>query len=429
MFAVVAVVAAVMIAAAFGAPAAADRTAVMAAAALCGFNTLVAHGLTAWGARRSNKTFFTAVLVGTFLRLALVLGAVYLALGVFDLPRVPFVATLLGLFTLFMAAELKVQASALKRAAAAVFFAGALASAQAFAQEPAAAPHQEAAPHHEAAPAAGEQHEAAAGHEAGAVPEASEHGGGHDDPAAILMHHVTDQPTVFGFSSKHLLFFGIVALLVLVAARLAVASYDQRRIPKGPAALVETIVVFIRDEIAERNIGHGEGARWTPLLASFFFFILTAALVGLLPFSATSTGNIAVTAALATISFIAQQYSGMAKYGVLGHFKNLVPHGMPLPITILMIPIEILGMFTKPFALMVRLFANMIAGHMVITALLLLIPLMARLSPYMGIAMAPLAIGLSLFIMILEILVAFIQAYLFTLLTSIFIGMYVHPAH
>jgi F-type H+-transporting ATPase subunit a len=412
MFAVVAVVVAAMLAAAFGAPSAADRAAVMAAAALSGFNTLVAHVLTTWGARRSSKAFFTAVLAGTFLRLALVLGAVYLALGVFDLPRVPFVATLLLLFTLFMAAELKVQAGALKRAAAAIFFAGVLAGAPAFAQEPAAAPHQETAPHESAATAA-----------------ESEHTGGHDDPAAILMHHVTDQPTVFGFSSKHLLFFGIVALLVLVAARMAVASYDKRRIPKGPAALVETIVVFIRDEIAERNIGHGEGARWTPLLASFFFFILTAALVGLLPFSATATGNIAVTAALATISFIAQQYSGMAKHGVVGHFKNLVPHGMPLPITILMIPIEILGMFTKPFALMVRLFANMIAGHMVITALLLLIPLMARLSPYMGIAMAPLAIGLSLFIMILEILVAFIQAYLFTLLTSIFIGMYVHPAH
>jgi F-type H+-transporting ATPase subunit a len=260
-----------------------------------------------------------------------------------------------------------------------------------------------------------------------------EHGGGsgdQDDPASILMHHVTDQPVgVLGISSKHLLFFGIVAVLVLIAARMAVASYDKKRVPKGPAALVETIVLFIRDEIAEKNIGHGEGTKYTPLLASFFFFILIAALLGLLPFSATSTGNIAVTAALATVSFFAQQYGGISTHGVVGHFSHLVPAGMPKLLLPIMIPIEILGMFTKPFALMIRLFANMIAGHMVITALLLLIPLMARLSPYLGVAMAPLSLGLSLFIMILEVLVAFIQAYIFTLLTAIFIGMYVHPAH
>jgi F-type H+-transporting ATPase subunit a len=94
-----------------------------------------------------------------------------------------------------------------------------------------------------------------------------------------------------------------------------------------------------------------------------------------------------------------------------------------------MIPVEIISMFTKPFALMIRLFANMLAGHMVITTLLLLIPLMASVSSLFGIAMIPVSLGLSLFIMILEVLVAFIQAYIFTLLTSIFIGMYAHPAH
>lgn len=262
------------------------------------------------------------------------------------------------------------------------------------------------------------------------APAAGGHGEDHDNPATVLMHHVTDQPVGFlGIPSKHLLFFGIVAVLILIAARFAVAAYDKKRIPKGPAALVETIVLFIRDEIAEKNIGHGEGAKYTPLLASFFFFILTAALVGLLPFSATSTGNIAVTAALATISFIAQQYGGISKHGVVGHFSHLVPPGMPKLLLPIMIPIEILGVFTKPFALMVRLFANMLAGHMVITVLLLLIPLMARMSTYMGAAIAPISFGLALFIMILDVLVAFIQAYIFTLLTSIFIGMYVHPAH
>jgi F-type H+-transporting ATPase subunit a len=188
------------------------------------------------------------------------------------------------------------------------------------------------------------------------------------------------------------------------------------------------MVVFVRDEIAEKNIGH-DGRRFTPLLLSFFFFILVAALLGLLPFSATSTGNIAVTLALATVSFFAGQWAGISKYGFVHHFVGLVPPGMPAWLLPIMIPVEILGLFSKPFALMIRLFANMLAGHMVITALLLLIPLMARITPAAGIAMAPVSIGLSLFIMILEVLVAFIQAYIFTLLTSIFIGMYAHPAH
>jgi F-type H+-transporting ATPase subunit a len=114
---------------------------------------------------------------------------------------------------------------------------------------------------------------------------------------------------------------------------------------------------------------------------------------------------------------------------VVGHFKHLVPPGMPAFLLPIMIPVEILSMFTKPFALMVRLFANMLAGHMVITALLLLIPLMAAISTAFGVLIIPVSLGLALFIMLLELLVALIQAYIFTLLTAIFIGMYAHPAH
>lgn len=259
------------------------------------------------------------------------------------------------------------------------------------------------------------------GHAAGAV-EAAEH-----DPATVLMHHVLDQPFL-GLPSKHLAFFGIVAVLILIGARLALRSYDHKRVPRGLGGAVESIVLFVRDDIAEKNIGH-EGVKFVPLLCSFFFFILTAALVGLLPFSATSTGNIAVTMALATISFMAQQWGGISKHGVVGHFGHLVPHGMPVFLLPIMIPVEILGMFTKPFALMVRLFANMLAGHLAITALLMLIPLMAKLHIVAGVVISPVALGLALFIMVLEVLVALIQAYIFTLLTAIFIGMYVHPAH
>jgi len=148
-----------------------------------------------------------------------------------------------------------------------------------------------------------------------------------------------------------------------------------------------------------------------------------------MPFAATSTGNLAVTMALATVSFIAQQYAGISKYGVVHHFAGIVPPGLPAWLLPIMIPVEILSMFTKPFALMIRLFANMLAGHMVITTLLLLIPLMAQVSAFFGVAMIPVSLGLSLFIMALEVLVAFIQAFIFTLLTAIFIGMYAHPAH
>jgi F-type H+-transporting ATPase subunit a len=197
----------------------------------------------------------------------------------------------------------------------------------------------------------------------------------------------------------------------------------------------------VRDEIAEKNIGH-DGLKYTPLLLSFFFFILIAALLGLFPFptysfstghfsviSATSTGNLSVTLGLAIVAFIAMQFAGIAKYGVVHHFTNMIPPGLPMWLLPIIIPVEILGMFSKPFALMIRLFANMLAGHMVITTLLLLIPLMSAIGLVFGVPMIPISLALALFIMVLEVLVAFIQAYVFTLLTSIFIGMSAHPAH
>jgi F-type H+-transporting ATPase subunit a len=312
---------------------------------------------------------------------------------------------------------------------------------------PAATPAVEA-PAHAAAPAertpgepAGAAREAASAQGAGATQTepaheaAGGHGaaGGHDEgPSTVIMHHVTDHAVSVGpftLKSKHTVFFlGAMALVILIA-QAAVRSYRGDRIPRGIGAAVESLVVFVRDEIAEANIGHGDGRKFTPLLCSFFFFILVAALLGLMPFAATSTGNLAVTLGLAIVSFAAQQYAGISKYGVLGHFHNIVPPGLPAWLLPIMIPVEIISMFTKPFALMIRLFANMLAGHMVITTLIILIPLMAKMTPLAGVAMTPVSIGLSLFIMLLEVLVAFIQAYIFTLLTAIFIGMYAHPAH
>ena len=245
--------------------------------------------------------------------------------------------------------------------------------------------------------------------------------GGHG-PAEIIMHHVSDT-VFFGFPSKHLIFFGLAALLVLLVTRLAIRSYRQGQVPRGLGAAVESVVLFIRDDIAEASIGHGDGRKYTPLLLPTY----ENGKWGLA--GTTSTGNIAVTMALAGISFVAQQYAGISKYGLVGHFKNLIPSGLPVWLLPIMIPVEILSMFTKPFALMIRLFANMLAGHMVITTLLLLIALMAQVSTTAGLLMTPVSLGLALFMDVLEILVAFIQAYIFTLLTAIFIGMYAHPAH
>lgn len=329
---------------------------------------------------------------------------------------------------------------------AALVLAAALAS-QPPAHEPAATPEPPApvsapAGGHTPAEAASPDHGTAeTGHAAGSAGHAAEshpaeghatedHGG----PAEILMHHVTDArygnlevgPLDLG-PTKHLVFFAVAAAIVLVIVRLAIRSYREG-IPTGLGAAVETLVVYVRDEIAEKNIGH-DGVKYTPLLLSFFFFILFAALIGLLPFSATSTGNISVTMGLAIVAFLATQLAGISKYGVLHHFTNMIPPGLPKWLLPIIIPVEILGMFSKPFALMIRLFANMLAGHMVITTLLLLIPLMSAIGLLFGVPMIPISLLLALFIMTLEVLVAFIQAYVFTLLTSIFIGMSAHPAH
>ena len=264
-----------------------------------------------------------------------------------------------------------------------------------------------------------------------AVEGAAEH---HEGIAEILMHHVVNQHYgdlyLFGLNvgpSKHLLWFAIAAALVLLVVRLAIRSY-KKGVPSGLGTAVETLVLYVRDEIAEKNIGH-DGRKYVPLLLSFFFFILVAALLGLTPFSSTATGNLSVTLGLAFVSFLAMQWAGISKYGLVHHFQNMIPPGLPLWLLPIMIPVELLAMFTRPFALMIRLFANMLAGHMVIASLLLLIPLMASINFAFGVGMVPISLVLALFIMMLEILVAFIQAYIFTLLTSIFIGMNAHPAH
>lgn len=274
------------------------------------------------------------------------------------------------------------------------------------------------------------------------TPEAAGHGGGGHagefDAGASIFHHLADSRTIeTPFGAIHLptlplgpydlpitrhvvmmwLAGGIILLLLLLANR------RRSTTPTGFRNLMEMIVLFVRDELARKNIGH-HGDRFVPYLLTTFVLILLCNLIGLLPYMATATGNISVTAGLAGISFVVTQAAGMREHGVLGHFKNLVPHGLPVWLMPLMIPVEILGMFTKPFALCIRLWANMTAGHVIILSLFAL-PVILK-SVAVG---AVLSVPFALFINAIELLVAVLQAYIFTMLTSLFIGMSVHPQH
>jgi F-type H+-transporting ATPase subunit a len=183
--------------------------------------------------------------------------------------------------------------------------------------------------------------------------------------------------------------------------------------------LFETLVMFVRDEIVRPNLGP-KSDRYLPYLLTAFFFILTCNLLGLVPFGATATSNIMVTAVLATFTFVLTQLGGTRDY-----WKHILwPPGVPTFVKPILIPVEILGLFTKPFALAVRLFANMTAGHLVILSLIGLIFAFNNLfGPSAGYGVAPVSVAFSLFIYLLELLVAFIQAYVFTMLSALFIGM------
>jgi len=181
---------------------------------------------------------------------------------------------------------------------------------------------------------------------------------------------------------------------------------------------------FVRD-IAVSNIGKADADRFVPYLASAFFFILFANLLGLVPFLATATANLSVTVAFALFTFLITQYAAIRAQGIGGYVAHLTG-GVPASLAWLwpiMIPVEFLGLFTKPFALTVRLFANMVAGHFVILALLGLI---FSISVYV----APVSVALALAIFMLELFVAFVQAYIFTMLSALFIGAgLVHHGH
>lgn len=222
--------------------------------------------------------------------------------------------------------------------------------------------------------------------------------------------------------TKHVLFMWIVAALLILVLSHVARQYKKSLVPKGVTNALELFIVFVRDEIAKSTIGKGH-EKFLPYLLTAFFFILFANFLGLIPFTATVTSNITVTAVLAICSFFVIQVGGIMKNGFFGYFKGLVPHGIPVVFLPVIGLVEIIGLFTKPFALAIRLFANMTAGHIVIYALISLI----FVNKSYG--MAGLSVPMALFVYLLEILVALLQAYIFTMLSSLFIGMAVHQDH
>jgi F-type H+-transporting ATPase subunit a len=278
-----------------------------------------------------------------------------------------------------------------------------------------------------------------------------------------LDHPLLHLPTIVGIDfsvTKHVLMLWLVSAFVFILLSLTVRRYTKqdRPIPSGFANALEYLVEWIRDSIVLPNVGKKWVNTWAPLLLTFFVFILCSNAIGLIPVfevlgvldhfvlhtapgsfakqvmhgGTTTTANFNVTAALATITFGAIIVAGSRAHGFVTHWKNLVPGGVSKFVYPILIPIEIMGMFVRPFALTMRLAANMTGGHIAILAILsfvfLFTELFGRAIAGIGVGLAvsiPLAVGISG----LEILVVLIQAYVFTLLTAVFIGMAIHVHH
>lgn len=292
------------------------------------------------------------------------------------------------------------------------------------------------------------------------------------DAGEVIIEHVSNTgldhplihlPSVFGIDmsvTKHVLMLWIVAFVVLVVTVATVRRYlrQERLVPTGFMSVVEVVVEFVRDTMVEPNVGRKWVRAWTPLILTLFVFIVAANAVGLIPIfevvglidrfvlhtdhesflnrvlhgGTTATANFNVTAGLATVTFFAIIVAGTRAHGFVKHWMNLVPHGLAWPIYILLIPIEILGMLVRPFALTMRLAANMTGGHIAILAMLSFVFLFAQMAgqAIVGIGVGllfsvPLAVGITA----LEIIVVLVQAYVFALLTAVFIGMAIHAHH
>jgi F-type H+-transporting ATPase subunit a len=245
------------------------------------------------------------------------------------------------------------------------------------------------------------------------------------DPIHIGSFVIDISPT------RHVVMLWIAAGLCILFTLLALRAHNKRtatgRAPAGFANGLEALVLYLRNEVVLPNVGH-HGNGYVPYLLTLFFFILFANLLGLVPYGATATGNISVTATLAIVTFIVVEIAGMKAQGK-GYINTIVfwpsdmSLGMKLFISPILTPIELIGKFTKPFALAIRLFANMTAGHVVMLALISLI------FTFGSWLLFPVPVLMALGISVLELFVAFLQAFIFTLLASVFIGLIREGSH
>jgi F-type H+-transporting ATPase subunit a len=224
-------------------------------------------------------------------------------------------------------------------------------------------------------------------------------------------HPTNAKPLDFSIT-KNVFHIIVISLLILWMFVKAARSYKNSPVPSGAAKFFEPIILFVRDEIAIPNIGEKYYARYMNYLLTVFFFIWIVNLFGLTPLGVNITNSIAVTFALALITFLITQFSGKKEYWM--HIFWMP--GVPWPMKILLAPIELLGIFIKPFALMIRLYANITAGHVVLMSI---IGLMFIFKSWIG---SPLSFGLAFALSLLELLVAALQAYIFTMLSALYFG-------
>lgn len=240
---------------------------------------------------------------------------------------------------------------------------------------------------------------------------------------------VDESVSVYDFSLTRNVVQMLLALAIFVWIMLSIAKKYKsgqgvRTAPRGAQSLFEPVVTFIRDEVAKPNLHH-KSDKYLPYLLTVFFFILINNIFGLIPGSANVTGNIAFTAVLGVISFLVISFSANKHYW--GHIFN--PPGVPMGVKPILVLVEVLGIFTKPFALIIRLFANMLAGHIIIICLISLIFIFGNISKGIGWGFSPVSIAFASFIYLIEVLVAFIQAFIFANLTAVFIGQAIEETH
>jgi F-type H+-transporting ATPase subunit a len=253
--------------------------------------------------------------------------------------------------------------------------------------------------------------------------------------AGDVVHHLLDYPLLGRFFTAHHFLMLMVAGFMIWLFSWAAKAITTKPKKTGILALLEVGLVFVRDDIVYPWLGEERGRRYLGFFWTLFFFILLSNLLGMLPaplnpWHRTATGNLAVTGALAVIAFLMIQVSGMKQHGWGKYWVHLVPHGVPTPLWPIVWLIEFVGLFTKPFALTVRLFANMTAGHAILAVLYGFLWGIAHYSNAgIGATASVATFAFMLFIMLFETLVALIQAYIFTVLTAIFTSLAVAEEH